>query len=798
MKIKFFVLVFSFISLFASGAARYKVENIEQFNQKAKTLQPGDSLILANGVWKDCEFKLKVAGLEGKSIYLLAETPGKVFIEGKSRLQFSGKFIHIAGLIFRNGFTPKSVVIEFRTSSTEYAYNSVLSNCVIDRFSNHKDSADHWVGIYGKNNRVEYCYFGGKANEGTTLVVWPNDSNSINNNHLITHNYFGPRPRLGSNGGETIRIGTSQVCHLNSGSVVANNYFERCNGEVEIISNKSGGNKFLNNTFYECEGSMVLRHGDNGVVAGNWFIGNGKPFTGGVRIINEGHQVYNNYFYKLRGDDFRTPLVIMNGIPNSPANGYAPVKNVIVANNTFVDCSAPWAFGVGAGSRDRTVTPESTLILNNIVYSPTETDLIRIYDKTNGIKLDNNLMISKAGILPGEGFISGDIERGNVFGIDFITSKVKARKLGFIRTDILGTARTEPVIGAFQQIGTEPKTEIASAANCGPAWFHPGHQLTSQKPVAVVKVAPGTDILTRTIAKLNAGDIVELEEGIHIITRKIVLSKSITIRSITGAKTKPVIRMEVQRENASMFEIEGSPMVRFDNVSILGDSKAHFPIKYAIVTSKEFASGYNLIIDGCEISDFNVETGSVFNAYKSTIADSIIIRNSVLKNAFRGFNLSQEKDDKGKYSAEYVRFENSVFSNITQYVIDYYRGGTDESTIGGVLEVDHCVFDQIAKDEKHYVLKTNGIVFVTLKNSIFMRSLTKQPVRLTGTKHKILYCNFWECADPKVEKGAFSEGLMYENPRFEKKSYKISNMSKLKGKAQNGSNIGLKESVIKM
>jgi len=66
-------------------------------------------------------------------------------------------------------------------------------------------------------------------------VVWPNDSNSINNNHLIYRNYFGARPRLGSNGGETIRIGTSQVCTNSSATIVEGNYFEHCNGEVELF-----------------------------------------------------------------------------------------------------------------------------------------------------------------------------------------------------------------------------------------------------------------------------------------------------------------------------------------------------------------------------------------------------------------------------------------------------------------------------------------------------------------------------------------------------------------------------------
>lgn len=775
------------------NAASYKVENIEQFEQCVKSVQAGDSIVLANGIWKDVHFKLRAKGEKEKYVYLTAETPGKVSVEGQSRLQFSGEYLHVSGLIFRKGFTPKSTVIEFRTGSVEYANNSILSACVIDGYSNHKDSADHWIGVYGKNNRVENCYFGGKSNEGTTLVIWPNDSNSINNNHLISGNYFGPRPRLGSNGGETIRIGTSQVCHLNSGSVVANNYFEHCNGEVEVISNKSGGNKFLNNTFFECEGSMVLRHGDNGIVAGNWFIGNGKPFTGGVRIINEGHQIYNNFFYKLRGDDFRSPLVIMNGIPNSPANGYAPVKNVIVANNTFVDCSNPWAFCVGSGSRDRSVTPQSTLILNNIVYSPDENDLIRIYDKADGIKTDNNLMISKAGMLSGEGFVTGSLEKGKMYGLDIITSTAKGRKPGFIRNDILGIPRSEPYIGAFMPVSDVPaKTAMPGPENCGPTWFKPSHLQVKTAETKIHKAEPGIDILNKVVSKTAAGDIIELQEGIHIISKKIILSKSVTIRTVEGVKGKAIIRMDAQRENSSIFEIEGNPTVKLENIIISGNDNARFPAKYAVVTSKEKATGYNLIINNCEFNGFNVETGAIFNAYKGTIADSIIIRNSVLKNAFRGLNLSQEKDNTGKYSAEYVSFENTVFNNITQYVIDYYRGGTDESTIGGVFNVDNCVFDQTAGEEKQYILKTNGIVSVTIKNSIFLRSLSKTPVRLTGFKHQIKNCNFFECAGPVVEKGAVSAGLFYENPRFEKKSYLLSGKSKLKGKGDKGQNIGLK------
>jgi poly(beta-D-mannuronate) lyase len=42
---------------------------------------------------------------------------------------------------------------------------------------------------------------------------------------------------------------------------VANNLFEKCNGEVEVISSKTNFNEFRNNVFYKCEGYLVTRQG---------------------------------------------------------------------------------------------------------------------------------------------------------------------------------------------------------------------------------------------------------------------------------------------------------------------------------------------------------------------------------------------------------------------------------------------------------------------------------------------------------------------------------------------------------
>ncbi len=794
MEFKKSILIFAVLACMSfSHAATYKLKDIFQFNEKVKSLQPGDSIVLANGVWKDVEFKFKGEGQEGKYIYLTAETKGKVRIEGTSRFQFSGHYLHVSGLVFTNGFGAKTTVIEFRTSSEDYAYNSVLSECVIDRFNQPaKDTDDKWIGMWGKKNTIEYCYFAGKSNQGTTLVVWPNDSNSMNNGHLIYRNYFGARPRLGANGGETIRIGTSDVCNNSSGTIVEGNLFEQCNGEVEIISNKSSDNKYSNNTFLECEGTLTIRHGNRATVSGNWFLGNGKENTGGVRVINEGHLIYNNFFYKLRGDRFRSGITIMNGIPNTPANGYLGVKNVVIANNTLYDCAYPLAFGAGFGERDRTVKPESTLLMNNLIYSPNTSELIKYYDKTDGIRLNNNIMVSSKGVSTEAGCISGEVMLTEVWSVEIPYSTIKAKKLPYVKYDLVGQLRDEAVIGALQNKVAQPAVEIATSMNCGPQWYKSvASAEKSMTPGKIVKVELGDDNLTKAIKKAGNNDILLLSAGEYIITNKVAISKNLTIKS-DDSKTKPVIKLQSERDNNSFFEIDGKARVSFDGVAMNADSKAKFPAKYIITSAKEGANGYSLFLNNCEIYDLNVESGAIIKAYKGSIADSLKISNSILRDSYRAISLGEEKDDVGKYSVENLVLDNTVFSNITQYALDFYRGGNDESTLGGSLLIDHCVFDNVGGDEKQYVLKLTNIVKVAIQNSIFSNSMSKTVVKLTGSKNTVLNSCFYNCNKPKLENGAVSNAILFDNPKFEKKSFVLSEKSKLVSKALDGCNIGLK------
>lgn len=794
----FFMLLYSTYTIATQPkpAKSIKVADMKVLKDALKAVQPGDSIIMANGIWKDADIVFTANGEKDNYIYLVAETPGKVFIEGTSSLRLSGQWLYVSGLIFKNGYSPRKSVIEFRKDSRNLAYNCVVSNCVIDNFNQpSKDVSEYWVNIHGKNNKLQYCYIAGKTGLGTAVVIWPTDS-TTNNGHKLYRNYFGPRPRLGANGGETIRIGTSSVSHLTSGSVVDGNYFEHCNGETEIISSKSGGNTFTNNTFYECEGSLVLRHGNNAVVSGNWFIGNGKPYTGGIRVVNQGHKIFNNYFYKLRGDEFRSALSIMDGIPNTPAYGYLQVKNVIVANNTYYDCAYPMALGVGYGygvgyqGADRIMPPQNVLFTNNIVYCPGTKELMKYYDAHADVKFDNNLFYNNGGLFLEKGSINAKVQKGKAFNFNTIYSTSLAKPLDFVQTDIIGKTRKKAVIGAFQENGGNTVVEPATAANCGPKWYKPqspAYQTGQNRLIPISSTEK--DGLLKAMRNAQNGDVFLLSKGTHIITDRITVSKNVTIKS-NDAAAKPVISLASAKSNNSFFELKGNARLSLNGINVDGKaSKPNLPAQYIFVTAQNDALGYAIFLNHCVLSNIVIDNGAIYKACKNTLADTISIVNSYLYNAPTGLSLSEETDNVGKYNADHIIIQNSVFSNFSNTAIDYYRGGFDESTLGGLLKIDHCVFNKIGAKSNKPTIHLTGIANVMISNSVFSNSPASIN-QLSGNKNIVQNTNFYQTSKPGLATGAIEKKLFFINPQLDA-NWKTKAI-KLKGKATDGGNIGLK------
>lgn len=87
-------------------SAEILVHNQTEFNNAVSTVQPGDTITLAEGIWTNADLLFKTDGAPGDSIVLRAETPGRVLLNGTSRLRIAGKYLIVDGLLFKGGAAP--------------------------------------------------------------------------------------------------------------------------------------------------------------------------------------------------------------------------------------------------------------------------------------------------------------------------------------------------------------------------------------------------------------------------------------------------------------------------------------------------------------------------------------------------------------------------------------------------------------------------------------------------------------------------------------------------------------------
>lgn len=366
---------------------QWQIGKDSELKTALKEVAAGDAIVLADGDWKDAKLTFEqLPGTNEAPIVIRPQHPGGVVFSGATEFRVSGTHVNVTGFVFRD---PDGVsdVVQLRTHSQRLAHHCRITQCWFEQTGDSDAGIEsRWLSIYGTNNRVDHCYFGGKKSRGTTLVVWVSE---VAQHHRIDHNHFGPRPELGRNGGETIRIGTSEVSELECASVVEDNYFFRCDGEAEVVSNKSCGNIYRHNVFDSCAGALTLRHGHRCLVDGNIFLGRQQRGTGGVRLIGQDHRVTNNYFEGLRGDAERAALCMMNGIPNGALNSYAPVRGAVVAHNTFIDCKVSIEIGMGAGKK-QSANPIDCQFVGN-VFMPMKWQLFRIHAEPQDFVWQGNL-----------------------------------------------------------------------------------------------------------------------------------------------------------------------------------------------------------------------------------------------------------------------------------------------------------------------------------------------------------------------------------------------------------------------
>jgi len=706
MRAVFIYFLASIGLLSKSFAEKIIVHTNSELKAAISKARPGDSILLTSGNWNDCSLTITCSGTADSPITICGDSKGRTSLTGNSQMQIGADYVKVSGLVFEKGYTKNGIPWVFKVGD-RLANHCRVTNCMIDGFNPPDRMDDHyWISLYGKNNQIDHCSFYDKTNLGVLLAVILDDDRSRLNEHLITDNYFGIRRALGSNAGEIIRVGVSQHCTFYSNTKIFNNVFDNCDGEGEVISIKSCGNHMRGNIFNNCQGALVLRHGNDNLVEGNAFLGNGKEGTGGVRIINEGNWVINNFFSRCVGTGFRTPLTIMNGVPNSPPNRYLPVRDAVIMNNTFYDCSA---FHVGEGAdTERSQAPRNVFFLNNLFVNQKGNELSETYCETDSIYYINNQLAGKL----------NNKETG------FFTAGIGIKKIGSLDFPVSSFANTMQDLPAFitKKLAKWKKGELSENIGAGNLEYFAGLIKLSVKKGSTIPRQIAIETRSPIIkcpdaaAVYAALDSKFYERRIELTGNKYVFDRSIKVNGILSINGNGK-QQTIATANAlkTVFLLTAFSEIRMDRLqwNCQGISADHF----MLADTAGAGMHYKVKLSNAVFQQF--KGNSFFEASLHSYSDDIEFSNTRFSsNKCILLNMGAEKEDKGYYSTETMRIRNCQFIDHQGPILIIYRGGNDESTMGPRIDLYTNRFSNCNSGQS--LIQLSGVQYSLVANNSFL------------------------------------------------------------------------------
>lgn len=382
----------------------FRIKSADEAKAVLLKVMPGDEIILANGTYPDFKLNFSAAGQAEKAIVFRAENPGQVILTGEPGLNLTGSYIEVRGLTFTNCkiVNAKQGLVQF-----DHSTHCRLTDCIFEHINPGNYSTVSFRNT-ANDNRLDHCKFIDIHYRSVKIII---DRNSLISGpparNRIDHNLFQDVPLMGQNGAETVQIGQSAIplADLYVETLVENNLFVRCDGEIEIISVKSSGNTIRNNLFRDCQGEVVNRTGHENVFEGNRF----ENCEGGIRLSNHGHRVTNNVMVRCKEAGIR--LYYGTADTKHPA-AYLPVYGCVITNNTIVDCDQ---FGIVVGIKrnahhenlmwakppynanavmDCTIPPRENRIAKNIITGSGGI-LLKLEETPDNTIKDNLLFVKK-------------------------------------------------------------------------------------------------------------------------------------------------------------------------------------------------------------------------------------------------------------------------------------------------------------------------------------------------------------------------------------------------------------------
>jgi F5/8 type C domain. len=467
------VVTFSFFFALTVHAAAVNVSNNSQLASALANASPGDVIVLADGNYSG--LTITTQGTASAPIEIRAANQGKaifnsgvLYLNGANYTTLNGLKVTTSGGQMTVSGKSRYVGVYFNNSN--YCR---ITRCTFTLTAISSSTATEWIMMSGNSNynRIDYSEFGPWSAKGHYIYPsgeptisgvtvpsdrsdWANYNSPYNPNMArhtqIDHNYFHDNTNT-----ETICLGGIGVTgdYQDTYSIVENNLFVNCSGDAEIIAIKSSNNTLRYNTVRTSNGMFSSRAGNKNSIYGNFFFQGGQAGTGGIKIYEKDHKVYNNY---IEGAS-EYPILLGCGDAYTASDfSHAQVIRATVVNNTVVNASnKPVCIGfLHSNQTSSTALPPLDSVFANNIISGDATKLIDERVPSN-ITYSKNIVNGTLGISASSSeFLNTNPQFVTANAMQKLSSSSPAinyadtNYTSFVASDMDGQTRSTPDTGA--------------------------------------------------------------------------------------------------------------------------------------------------------------------------------------------------------------------------------------------------------------------------------------------------------------------------------------------------------------
>jgi len=268
--------------------------------------------------------------------------------------------------------------------------------------------------------------------------------------------------------------------------------------------------------------------------------------------------------------------------------------------------------------------------------------------------------------------------------------------------------------------GASRDLKVTTKDMTGVSWYPKTEPLIPFQSGKTISVTPGEGALFEAVKSAEAGDVLSLGAGDYIAGKFIRIDKPLTLKANGD--------VNLSFERSTLFEIMDGGSLQIIGLDISGKDAPDYKGN-AVIRTQPYAmlQNYRLEIIDTDFSDLDInQSFNVVSAAKGTFADNMLVKDSSFETVSGAvFKLDTESDDYGIYNAEYLTIENSSFKDIEGAIVDYYRGGTDESTFGPHFNMTGSTVENVGfgkKNKSKASIHLHGVQVTNILGNTFKNS----------------------------------------------------------------------------